>query len=152
MENEDNEFEVLKKLDFWEILNKDKGAIKTTKTMRFLSYYALPKIYLHKYKFYLRFILYLCSDVNQWPWPIKNHDQHNLNAFHFVNCSFCNSETEINLDSYHEKLNTAQWVVFKKKALHFIHIMINSLLLKMTEFIFGIEMERYDFPRHDQLR
>ena len=63
-------------------------AIEKSKTKKFLSYYALPKIHLHKHKSYFKFILLLSGDINLDPGP-------NANVLPFSNESFCNDESQI---------------------------------------------------------
>ena len=63
-------------------------AIEKSKTTKFLSYYALPKIHLHKHKSYFKFILLLSGDINLDPGP-------NANVLPFSNESFCNDESQI---------------------------------------------------------
>lgn len=80
-----------------------------------------------------------------------NRDQLDLNALPFINSSFFINETDINLDHDDENFNTKKWTVLKKKDLHFIHININSLLLKINElkdlqkiFIIAIDKTKLD--------
>ena len=63
-------------------------AIEKSKTTKFLSYYALPKIHLHKHKSYFKFILLLSGDINLDPGP-------NANVLPFSNESFSNDESQI---------------------------------------------------------
>ena len=95
------------------------------KLRKFLSYYALSKVHLHKHKSYFRFILLLSRDIDLNPGP-------NADAFPFSNESFSN-ESQIFSGSDDGNLNFEKWAVFKKKGLHFVHININSLLPKIDE-------------------
>ena len=63
-------------------------AIEKSKTTKFLSYYALPKIHLHKRKSYFKFILLLSGDINLDPGP-------NANVLPFSNESFSNDGSQI---------------------------------------------------------
>ena len=63
-------------------------AIEKSKTTKFLSYYALPKVHLHKHKSYFKFILLLSGDINLDPGP-------NANVLPFSNESFSNDESQI---------------------------------------------------------
>ena len=123
-------FEVLKEQESRDIFNTDSylmmQAIEKSETTKFLSYYALSKVYLHKHKSYFRIILLLSGDINLNPGP-------NADVLPFSNESFSNDESQIFPGSDDGNLNFEKWAVFKKKGLHFLHIDINSLLPKIDE-------------------
>ena len=60
-------------------------AIEKSKTTKFLSYYALSKIHLHKHQSYFRIILLLSGDISLNPGP-------NADVFPFSNESVSNDE------------------------------------------------------------
>ena len=85
-------FEVLKEQESRHIFNTDSylimQATEKSETTKFLSYYALSKVYLHKHKSYFRYILLLSGDINLNPGP-------NADALPFSNESFSNDESQI---------------------------------------------------------
>ena len=123
-------FEVLKEQESGDIFNTDSylimQATEKSVTTKFLSYYALSKVHLHKHKSYFRYILLLSGDINLNPRP-------NADTLPFSNESFSNDESQIFSGSDDGILNFEKWAAFKKKGLHFAHININSLLPKIHE-------------------
>ena len=121
---------ILERQDSWEVFDKDSyfamQDIAKNETKKILSYYALSKIVLRKYKFYFRYILLLSGDINLNPGPFTD-------TFPFSNSSFSGSESRFHLGSNDENLDTEKWTNFKKKGRYFIHININSLLPKIDE-------------------
>ena len=69
--------------------------MEKTEALRVLSYYASTNLHSHKYKFHFRFILFLSCDVNLNPELYLNRDQHNLNAFSFINNRFVNRKLKL---------------------------------------------------------
>ena len=114
-------FEVLREQEYRDIFNTDSylmmQAIEKSETTKFLSYYDLSKVYLHKS--YFRFILLLSGDINLNPGP-------NADAFPFSNENFSNDKSQIFSGSDDGNLNFEKWAVFKKKGQHisFISILI----------------------------
>ena len=97
-------------------------AIEKSKTMKFLSYYALSKVHLHKHQSYFRIILLLSGDINLNPGP-------NADVLPFSNESFYNDESQIFSRSDDGNLNFEKWAVFKKKGLHFIRVVFYQKLM-----------------------
>ena len=83
-------FEVLKEQESKDIFNTDSylmmQAIEKSNTTKFLSYYALSKVYLHKHQFYFRIILLLSGDISLNP-------GHNADVLPFSNESFYSDES-----------------------------------------------------------
>ena len=83
-------FEVLKEQGSRYIFNTDSylmmQAIEKSEATKFLSYYALSKVHLHKHKSYFRYILLLSGDINLNSGP-------NADALPFSNGSFSNDES-----------------------------------------------------------
>ena len=102
------------------------ASIEKSKTTKFLSCYALSKVNLHKHRSCFRIILLLSGDINLNPGL-------NANVLPFYNESFSNDESQIFSCSDDGNLNFEKRTIFKKKGLHFFHININSLLLKIDE-------------------
>ena len=123
-------FEVLKEQESRDIFNTDSyltmQAIEKSKTTKFLSYYALSKVHLHKHQSCFRIILLLSGDINLNPGL-------NADALPFYNESFSNDESQIFSGSDDGNLNFEKWTIFKKKGLYFDQININSLLAKTDE-------------------
>ena len=78
---------------------------RTAITIKFLSYYALSKIHLHKH--YFKYILLLSGDINLNPEP-------NADTLLFSDESFSNDESQIFSGSDDGNLNFEKWVIFKK--------------------------------------
>ena len=72
--------------------------IEKSKTTKFLSYYALSKVHLHKHKPDFRIILLFSGDINLNPGP-------NANVIPFSNESFSNDEYQIFSSSDDGSLN-----------------------------------------------
>ena len=127
-------FEVLKEQEYRDIFNNDSylmmHAIEKSKTTKFLPYYALSKIHLHKHKSYFRIIQLLSGDVNLNPGRNADVVMYSLflmRVFLMMNLRFF---PVVMMETWTLKNG---YIVFKKKVLHFVHININSLLLKINE-------------------
>ena len=85
-------FEVLKEQESRDIFNTDSylmmQAIEKSETTKFLSYYALSEVHLHKHKSYFIIILLLSGDINLNPGP-------NTDVLPFSNEGFSNDESQI---------------------------------------------------------
>ena len=100
---------------------------------KWLSQDALSKVYLNKYGPYFKFILLLSGDINLNLGPTtqkRNDTPWELRFFH--NCSFSTERIGYQLDPLSIVSNDA-WNIFQKRGTHFIHLTINSLLLKIDE-------------------
>ena len=98
-----------------------------------LSQDALPKVYLNKYGSYFKFILLLSGDINLNPGPTtpkRNDILWELLSFH--NCSFSTEQMDYQLHPL-SVVGSGAWNIFQKRAMHFIHLNINSLLHNIDE-------------------
>ena len=98
-----------------------------------LSQDDLYKVNLNKYGSYFKFILLLPGDINLNPGPTdpkRNYILWELLSFH--NCSFSTERIDYQLDTLFVVSNDT-WNIFKKRAMHFIHLNINSILPKIDE-------------------
>ena len=104
--------------------------------MKFLYYYALSKVHLHKHKSYIRIILLLSGDINLNPGP-------NVDVLPVSNESFPNDESQIFSSGDDGNLNFEKWAIFKKKGLHFVYISINSLLSNIDELQYLTKLSKH---------
>ena len=126
LKNENKEFlrdrtfcilEQIEKNTFWKRLSQD----------------ALSKVHLNKYGSCFKFILLMSGVISLNPGPTvpkRNDILWELVPFHI--CSFSTERMDDKLD-YLSVVSNDTWNIFQNRGMHFIHLNINSILLKIDE-------------------
>ena len=126
LKNENKEFlrdrtfcilEQIEKNTFWKRLSQD----------------TLSKVHLNKYGSCFKFILLMSGVISLNPGPTvpkRNDILWELVPFHI--CSFSTERMDDKLD-YLSVVSNDTWNIFQNRGMHFIHLNINSILLKIDE-------------------
>ena len=108
--------------------------VDKTELLRRLFFYALSKIHLDRYGSFLKVLLILSYDINLNLGPVHGIQNENLlHTLSFHDCNFCGNKFYYNPNSLNKNKSRNEWNVFKKRAMHFIHVNINSLLPEIDE-------------------
>ena len=129
--------------------------VEKTELLKILSVYALSKIHLDRYGSFCNVLVILFWDINLNPRPVHGIQNENLlHVLSFHDCNFSGDGIYHNLNSLSKNVSRNDWDVFKKRVMYFIHININSILLKTDEvryianitnaFIIGISETNLD--------
>ena len=108
--------------------------VDKTELLRRLFFYALSKIHLDRYGSFLKVLLILSYDINLNLGPVHGIQNENLlHTLSFHDCNFSGDKFYYNPNSLNKNKSRNEWNVFKKRAMHFIHVNINSLLPEIDE-------------------